>query len=306
MLDTPPLRLVFRPARWEIEVFHQQQSVLGYAMSPFLPRPHVRGLHTLAGDSLLPETPADSAQPRGLTFGFSVNGTNFWDEVPPVGAQFPSPLPVRFLGRTPTGLPYAFFRHSVLWLDPTNRTAPQPVPLALLTEERALTLTVDKAEGELALHWRSAFAVGDAAGAKAVLTGGPDHGLILPLPEDRAGRVRHVRAGTSPPPGEPGPHESDARWIATHHERDGRAFMTVVMVGPRNAGTPRFVIRSTPQPSVAATQSLDRTPLEYRAGQTFRLDYLVLAYDRPRSPAELEDRYRRWTAEIQTAADGPR
>ncbi len=52
---------------------------------------------------------------------------------------------------------------------------------------------------------------------------------------------------------------------------------------------------------LSATQSLDKTPLEYRAGDRFTLDYLVLVYSSARPSAQIEERYNFWARTIATA-----
>ena len=51
---------------------------------------------------------------------------------------------------------------------------------------------------------------------------------------------------------------------------------------------------------LAATQCLDRAPLEYRAGDRFAIDHLVLVYSTARAPAQLEERYQSWAGKLQS------
>jgi hypothetical protein len=48
-----------------------------------------------------------------------------------------------------------------------------------------------------------------------------------------------------------------------------------------------------------ATQGLDKEPLEYHAGDHFRIDYLVLVYPSVHSPAQIERRYQSWAKELK-------
>jgi hypothetical protein len=56
---------------------------------------------------------------------------------------------------------------------------------------------------------------------------------------------------------------------------------------------------------LSVTQSLDKTPLEYRAGDRFSIDYLMLVYSAARTPAQLEKRHQLW-ARTRAAAPSER
>ena len=49
-------------------------------------------------------------------------------------------------------------------------------------------------------------------------------------------------------------------------------------------------VENLPFAYLSATQALDKEPLEYRAGEKFTLDYLVLVSPQPPSPQALQQR----------------
>ena len=50
---------------------------------------------------------------------------------------------------------------------------------------------------------------------------------------------------------------------------------------------------------LAATQGLDQKPLDYRAGDRFALDYLVLVSPVARTATQLETRYQAWAGQLK-------
>jgi hypothetical protein len=73
----------------------------------------------------------------------------------------------------------------------------------------------------------------------------------------------------------------------------------VLCARPRGqAGTNSFFTMTEPFTYLSATQGLDKAPLEYRTGERFRLDYLVLVYPAVRTSAQIEARYQAWGREL--------
>ena len=75
-----------------------------------------------------------------------------------------------------------------------------------------------------------------------------------------------------------------------------------VVLCARPSGHPgrnTFFTMTEPFTYLSATQSLDKAPLEYRPGDRFSLDYLVLAYPSIRTPAQIEERFQSWARELK-------
>ena len=56
---------------------------------------------------------------------------------------------------------------------------------------------------------------------------------------------------------------------------------------------------------LAATQGLDQTPLRYKTGDTFTLDYLITVYPEIKSADFLAKRGERWSARVGRQAARP-
>ena len=90
-----------------------------------------------------------------------------------------------------------------------------------------------------------------------------------------------------------------ARWGAVSHTVDGRTMHVALFARPRgHAGTNSFFAMTEPFTYLSATQGLDKAPLEYRAGDRFAIDYLVLVYPAARTAAQMEARYLAWAREL--------
>jgi hypothetical protein len=76
-----------------------------------------------------------------------------------------------------------------------------------------------------------------------------------------------------------------------------------IFARPRgHAGTNSFFAMTEPFTYLSATQGLDKAPLEYRAGNRFAIDYLVIAYPAARTADQIEARYRAWARELDDTA----
>ncbi len=81
---------------------------------------------------------------------------------------------------------------------------------------------------------------------------------------------------------------------------DGRTTQVALFARPRgHAGTNSFFAMTEPFTYLAATQGLDKKPLDYRAGDRFAIDYLVLIYPVARTAAQIEARYQAWAGELK-------
>ena len=162
-------------------------------------------------------------------------------------------------------------------------------------ERRTLTLTVDEAKDEVALAWHAEFEVGGRTNDMK-LHGSEYNGLGLRLPAAWDRVARHQNS-------EQTHYSSDgkrdlvaARWSAVSHTSDGHTTQVVLCASPLgHARTNIFFTMTEPFTYLSATQGLDKDPLEYRAGDRFSLDYLLLVYPNARTPDQLQERYQAWS-----------
>ena len=282
-----------------LELRFKGEKLLVYAFATNQFKPYVRELYTLKGDNVLRDAPADHLHHHGLMYAIRVNGVNFWEEVGEPGLERSVKLLAPSAAKSTSGLPQAQFMQLIHWIAHTNRSRSDTIPVALLLENRTLTLIVDEAKDEVALVWRSDFLVGKGA-PKVTLHGSEYNGLGLRLPAAWDRVARHENSENAPYAGGGKPGVLRARWSAVSHTSEGRAAQVVLCAPSRGqAGTNYFFAMTEPFTYLSATQGLDKAPLEYRAGERFSLDYLVLVYSGARTPAQIEERYQAWVNEVK-------
>ncbi len=298
--DAPPrLTESVETDRGRLEWHFKGRKLLTYAFASNQFKPYVQELFTLAGDNVLRDAPADHLHHHGLMYAIRINGVNFWEEVDQPGHQRHVTLLGHRTGRSRDGLPQARFTELIHWLPSgasVTRTAKRN---AFLVERRTLELTVNEARQEVALAWHSEFEVGGRTN-RVQLQGTDYNGLGLRLPANWDRVARHQNSEAAPYLTQGQRDVFPARWGSVAHEWDGRAAQVLLGARPTGqAGTNTFFSMTQPFTYLAATQGLDRAPLEYRSGDRFVLDYLVLAYPVVHSPAELEARHELWVKSLK-------
>jgi hypothetical protein len=181
-----------------------------------------------------------------------------------------------------------------------DHTGKDSAPVALLVEQRTVTLSVNEEKQEVALSWHSKFEIG-ARTNRVTLHGSEYNGLGLRLPAawDHVGRHENSENAPWPAGGKPG--AVPARWSSVSHPVGGSTMQVALFARPRgHAGTNAFFTMTEPFTYLSATQSLDKAPLEYLAGDRFSLDYLVLVHSTARTPAQLEERYQSWASGLKS------
>jgi len=293
------LAATVQPERGLLEWHFQGHKLFAYTFATNQFKPYIRELRTLRGDDVLRDAPADHLHHHGLMYAIRVNGVNFWEEAHQPGHERHVKLLAHTTGRSAKGLPQASFTELIHWVPHGDHAAPDTSSAALLFERRTLTLTVDETKREVALAWHAEFEVG--ARTNAVKLHGSEYnglGLRLPAAWDRIAQHENSEHAPYAPGGKR--DVFPARWSAVSHTSEGRAAQVVLCARPRGqAGTNMFFTMTEPFTYLSATQGLDKAPLEYRAGDRFSLDYLVLVYPFVRAPAQIEERYQAWCKELK-------
>lgn len=274
----------------------QGRPLLVYAFATNQFKPYVRELYTLRGDNVLRDAPADHLHHHGLMYAVRVNGVNFWEERDQPGHEIPVKLISRRAGRTRDGLPEASFTQLIHWVADTNATAPDPRSVALLVEQRTLTLTVDESRDEVALRWQAEFEPGPAA-ERVKLHGSDYNGLGLRLPAGWDHVAHHANSENAPYSAEQRRDVTAARWAAVSHAVNGREITVALLGRPSNPGDTRFFSMLNPFAYLSVTQNLEKTPLEHARGDKFGIDYLLLVHAGEKPRDFLEQRYRSWAAQ---------
>jgi hypothetical protein len=295
-----PLTEIVQSERGSLEWQFKGRKLLNYAFATNQFKPYVRELYTLAGDNVVRDSPADHLHHHGLMYAIRINNVNFWEEVGQPGHERHVKLLAHQTGHSGSGLPQASFTELIHWVPDGENRLPDTTPVAFLVERRTLTLTVDEAEEEVALAWHAEFEVG-ARTNRVRLHGSEYNGLGLRLPVGWERVARHQNSESAVYPSGGKRDVLPARWSAVSHTLDGHAMQVALCARPYgHAGTNLFFTMTEPFTYFSATQGLEKAPLEYRAGEHFHLDYLVLAYPAVRSQAQLEKRYQSWARELKS------
>jgi hypothetical protein len=273
------------------------QRVMSCEMDPQRHKPYVSWLSAPGRNNVLRDAPSDHLHHHALMYAIKVNGVNFWEEPAGAGVQKVVDAPAPVLSITPQGLPKAVLTQSIHWLEPDFAFLPDSEAHALLVETRTLTLVLDPARNETALHWQSQFAVGGRTNT-VVLTGANYHGLGVRFAEELDAFALHFTASQKPDLSNHRQDTSIFPWEAVSFSKPGSPATLAMFGHPKNArGDARFFAMKTAFPYLAATQSLDREPLTYRKGDKFELNYLVAVYPEIKTAEALEARCKEWLSQ---------
>ena len=262
-------------------------------------KPYVKELCTIRGDNLLRDAPPGHLHHHGLMYAVGVNGLNFWEETSGCGVEKVVESPAPAMDFTAGGLPRATIRQTLHWLAPQDAFLPNSPQSALLIERRTLELTVNQANGEVALRWLSEFEVGgktnavELSGASYFGLGARFQGELDPVAAHFNSEGALDLSGTKQ---DVSPHD----WCAVAFDRPA-APATLAMFGSlANArGKADFFTMERPFAYLCATQGLEKEPLHYRAGDRFKLEYLVTVYPAVKSAAFLSARAAEWEKNVR-------
>lgn len=265
------------------------RPLLTYAFGEQQFKPYVQALHTMRGENVVRDAPADHLHHHGLMFAIRVNGVNFWEERMPAGRQSVVTPPSLSFTRSEGGWPEARLVHDLEWRAPESTGS----WVTLLRERRELRLTVNPGQEEVALEWRAQFEV-DRGAERAVLHGADYHGLGMRLPEE-FDKVAEFQNSEGVPYSEAQTWDvRPALWTAVSGRVSGREAMVALAAHPTNAGVSSFFSMRNAFAYMTATQSLGRQSLEYPAGAKFQVRYLVLVYPAAQNRNFLEGRLSPW------------
>jgi hypothetical protein len=292
-----PLSIDSKIERGELTIRYKGQKLLVYAFATNQFKPYVRELYTLRGENVLRDAPPDHLHHHGMMYALFVNGINFWEEKGAPGIEQHVELPLTTERIDRNGKPVAGFTEFIRWLAPTNRNARDSLEAALLLEQRALTLTVDETNQEVALRWESKFQVGPSAG-KVTLHGPNYDGLGLRLPESFNHVAHFQNSADQPYTNKNTQNVIPAQWTSVSGTMAGHDVMLVMFGSKDNERGPgSFFTMLDPFAYLSATQGVDKKPLEYTAGEKFTLRYLLTVYSENKPTDFVRHRYEQWEKE---------
>ena len=283
-------------SRGELKAQFKGRPLLVYAFATNQFKPYVRELYSLEGVNVLRDAPADHLHHHGLMYAIRVNDVNFWEERDEPGVEKSVRLLNHSTGRDTHGRPQAGFTHLIHWVTRNNRCVADSKAVALLIERRTIVVTVDEPAAEVALRWQAAFEVGRGT-EKVKLHGSAYNGLGLRLPEAFDHVCRHINSANAPYTPEQKWDVTAAHWSAASQAPESSDVMVALFSRRSNKGEARFFTMRNPFAYLSVTQNLEKQPLEYAAGDTFTVDYLLTVYSEKKSPAFLDQRQRRWEKE---------
>jgi hypothetical protein len=279
----------------ELRWLYQGRPLMVYAFAVSQFKPYVRELYTLRGENVLRDAPADHLHHHGLMYAIRMNGVNFWEERDSPGIEKPISIVSKQVGRNAAGLPEATFTQVIHWLAFTNREVADSSALAFLIENRTLTLTVDESTGEVALVWDARFEVGKYT-PRLQLHGANYNGLGLRLPQSFDKVARFANSADAPYTGNNTQNVIPANWSSASGTMDGKDIMLALFGRSENAhGHGKFFTMTEPFAYLAVTQGLDKEPLEYKAGDKFRLRYLLTVYSENKPREFITRRAEAWS-----------
>ena len=290
------------PTLWTLS--HHGKPVMIYVFDPQKFKPYVQALNTLDGYGVLRDSPEDHLHHHALMYGIIVNGINFWEETAGCGVQKVIETSPPEIVTTDTGLPQARLVQVLYWLAPEEAFLPNTNSHPLLIERRTLTLTLNPAQRETALHWKSEFEVGTKTNV-VVLTGFNYHGLGLRFLKELDPLAVHLAPDGQPDLAAGKQNISVCPWEAVEFDQPDKPATIALFGAPGNArGASHYFAMKTPFAYLSATQGLDREPLTYRRGERFEWNYLVTTYPALKPAKALAERGRQWIPSSRSIPDG--
>ena len=279
-----PLGVTVDEKSGQLNIHHAGKSLLVYSFASNQFKPYVKELRTLRGVNVLLDSPADHLHHHGLMYAIRINGTNFWEELADSGRQ----KHIRFINCAANSTS-ANLIELVHWIAPRNN---EP----LLIEERTIELSIDPQNEEAVLRWTGRFTVGQQ---KVTLHGSGYNGLGLRFPKHWNAVAKHHNSEDLPYSAAHTWDVTTARWASV--SSDAGDPVTVILFGnPTNPGETRFFSMNNPFTYLSVTQNIELRPLNYRSGERFDLNYLLLLYDGERNSADLDKRYHQWLKSAAT------
>lgn len=273
----------------QLTVSLNKRPMLVYAFGQEQHKPFIKELYTLSGQNVLANAPSDHLHHHGIMYAVEVNGVDFWHESNNTGIQHPAQLISQYAGKGAGGLPEAGFTQLIYWVEPADRHTSSRAT-ALLVEHRRITFTADESNREILVRWDSSFEVGDKAN-RVRLSGDVYNGLGLRFPRAFDAVAVHRNSEKEPDLSGSRTDVSQARWSSIAFDLPGQPLTLAVFGDPGNAqGHAQFFTMLTPFAYITATQGVDKQPLEYSAGATFHLSYLIAVYEGFKAPGFLDQR----------------
>ena len=199
-------------------------------------RPFLRELWTPGGVQILRDSPHDHRHHHSMMFALSVDGQDFWCDVPVAGRQCPKPLEDVQLGGDPATLRVTFTQ-PLDWAAPGGTVS--------LRERRTINAFADPKIDATLLTWRSILSV---PGGKAVKLGGSDFsglGTRFVVSMDGKGKFFNSEGHESSKPGPDGQaidnkRVTQSKWCAYTATADNKLVTIAMFQHPKNPQPPYF------------------------------------------------------------------
>lgn len=287
------IRIIDDIATARLTVSYKDRPILVYAYSAAQYKTYIQELYDFSGYNLLRDAPSDHLHHHGIMYAVTVNGIDFWHEGHNTGKQQSTGVVEKQTGMSESGIVYASFVDMIDWLAPQAK-ANAMSGSRILQERRTIVISINDTTKEVAVQWTGEFTV-DARMKSAVLTGEPYNGLGLRLSKDFDIRVTHRNRERRLDSREGDPNFSKTRWTSASINISQRASTLAVFGDPSNRyGDSIFFSMYEPFAYVSATQGLNKHALDYPAGSSFKLNFLVTVYPELKGFEFLESRSGEW------------
>ena len=300
----PPLRLrMDQDVTMEVRGF----TIATYRATPSPKRPFLRELWTPGGVQVLRDSPHDHRHHHGMMFALSVDGLDFWCDVPQAGTQVPKPLEdVQLGGAADTSR--VTFTQPLDWVAPNGTVS--------LNERRTITAFADpkidapktRVPGAdpnkinvTLLTWRSILSV---PGSKAVKLGGSDFsglGTRFVVSMDGKGRFFNAAGHASATPGGDGQsidnkRVTQSKWCAYTATADNKPVTIAMFQHPKNPQPPYFCHLHIAGGFAFLTgaMNVDQKPIEVKPGAPLDLRFGIALWDGEIDAGRVEAVYQKW------------
>ncbi len=264
------------------------RPLLGYRFAEVPFKPYVQTFHTPSGVNILRDSPHDHVHHHALMFAVSVDGLDFWSEVPSrkPGRQVQRSIET-FTAEPDGDVEVAGITGQVDWIDADDKL--------LLSEERTVTTYSGADVNASLLTWQSRL---EPAPGKdmATLTGAHYVGLGIRFVEsmDRVGRFVSAT-------GKPGvvfrgkERLTRTKWVAYVAPAGGKTVTVAMFDHPQNPRHPATMFTMPEHFAyISVTLGLHKEPLTIQAGKPVVLRYGVAVWDGEVDAAAVERLYSRW------------
>jgi hypothetical protein len=289
--QTPPdnensMRMVLDEKK--ISVYSRGQILFSYLYGDVPYKPYVRELYTPTGANILRDAPHDHLHHHGLMFAYSIDGINFWEELPACGKELHTQFDEFKIAKE--AKTKARFTENIDWMEPAKKEV-------LLKEQRTIEAEVLPESKTTLLTWTGVFSLPPGK-SQAVIGGKHYNGLgmrfLESMDQDETAKFFNTD----------GKDETVFRgeeklvrssWCAFTSHAEGKPVTVAMFDFPDNTRHPAtWFTMKKPFAYLSATLAVHEEPMVLRGSEKLILCYGVAVWDGATGPEEIEKVYQAW------------